>query len=184
MDNATLSLVRLNEVLGVSDKKPSNSTSSFITVAVIRFGENRAAFQIDEFFGERDVLVKKLNAPLQRVKYISAATILETGVPVPILSANDLIKSVMKDMLPQRRPNNIAATEDALENGTYLSPKILITTRMLLKNILEMVGYKVLTAVDGADVWRILREQKVALVVSDVEMPKNGWLRANAEYQE
>ncbi|MGH8442484.1 MAG: response regulator, partial [Nevskiaceae bacterium] len=51
-----------------------------------------------------------------------------------------------------------------------------ITSRMLLKGILESAGYRVRTAVDGAEAFTLLRTEPVDLVVSDVEMPRlNGF---------
>jgi two-component system chemotaxis sensor kinase CheA len=51
-----------------------------------------------------------------------------------------------------------------------------ITTRMLLKNILEGAGYAVVTAIDGLDALTSLKNNTFALVVSDIEMPRmNGF---------
>ena len=51
-----------------------------------------------------------------------------------------------------------------------------ITARMLLKNILESAGYRVKTAVDGADAWTALKTEPFDLVVSDIQMPRlNGF---------
>jgi two-component system chemotaxis sensor kinase CheA len=51
-----------------------------------------------------------------------------------------------------------------------------ITSRMLLKSILESAGYLVKTAVDGMEAYTLLRSEKFDLVVSDVEMPRlNGF---------
>jgi two-component system chemotaxis sensor kinase CheA len=47
-----------------------------------------------------------------------------------------------------------------------------ITTRTLESSVLEAAGYDVMTAVDGADGWRLLQERGADLVVSDVEMPR------------
>ncbi len=51
-----------------------------------------------------------------------------------------------------------------------------ITSRMLLKNILEAAGYQVTTAVDGLEALTLLKTHEFALVVSDVDMPRlNGF---------
>ena len=51
-----------------------------------------------------------------------------------------------------------------------------ITSRMLLKNILEAAGYSVTATVDGQDALTSLKNNPVDLVVSDVEMPRmNGF---------
>jgi two-component system chemotaxis sensor kinase CheA len=47
-----------------------------------------------------------------------------------------------------------------------------ITSRSLLKNILESAGYGVTTAVDGIDAYTALKTATFDLVVSDVEMPR------------
>jgi two-component system chemotaxis sensor kinase CheA len=51
-----------------------------------------------------------------------------------------------------------------------------ITSRTLLKGILESAGYRVRTAVDGVDALTLLRTGEFDLLVSDVEMPRlNGF---------
>ena len=51
-----------------------------------------------------------------------------------------------------------------------------MSTRMLLKNVLELGGYQVTTAVDGLDAWQRLQTDKFTVVVSDIEMPRmNGF---------
>ncbi|MFW5735056.1 MAG: response regulator, partial [Oceanidesulfovibrio sp.] len=57
------------------------------------------------------------------------------------------------------------------------SPRVLvvedsITSRMLIKNVLEAAGYEVLTAVDGMEGYAVLRSTPLDIVVSDVEMPR------------
>lgn len=175
LDSTSISLVKLHDVLGIAKQPEKYIKQKYLPVAIIQIGNDRAAFQVDEIYGEQEILVKKLNKPLLRVKYIAAATILETGVPVPILNANDLIKAVIRDAIPLRT-QLVRSDEEIIENKTILVVEDSITTRMLLKNILEMVGYTVITAVDGADAWHLLKEHAIALIVSDVEMPKmNGF---------
>jgi two-component system chemotaxis sensor kinase CheA len=47
-----------------------------------------------------------------------------------------------------------------------------ITSRMLLKNILESAGYRVRTAVDGVDALTALKTGEFSAVVSDIQMPR------------
>ena len=47
-----------------------------------------------------------------------------------------------------------------------------ITSRTLIKNILETAGYRAATAVDGADAFTQVRSGEFDLVVSDVDMPR------------
>jgi two-component system chemotaxis sensor kinase CheA len=47
-----------------------------------------------------------------------------------------------------------------------------ITSRALLKSILESAGYAVTTAVDGMEAYTALKTTAFDLLVSDVEMPR------------
>jgi two-component system chemotaxis sensor kinase CheA len=70
----------------------------------------------------------------------------------------------------------VAGKDAKAEKRKLLVVEDSITSRMLLKNILESAGYQVKTAVDGVDAFTILREEHFELVVSDVEMPRmNGF---------
>ena len=46
-----------------------------------------------------------------------------------------------------------------------------MTSRALEQSVLAAAGYDVVTAVDGAEGWRVIERGGIALVVSDVEMP-------------
>jgi two-component system chemotaxis sensor kinase CheA len=62
------------------------------------------------------------------------------------------------------------------ETRTILVAEDSITSRMLLKGILESAGYNVRIAVDGMEAFTLLRAERFDLVVSDVEMPRlNGF---------
>jgi two-component system chemotaxis sensor kinase CheA len=56
-----------------------------------------------------------------------------------------------------------------------------ITSRMLLKNILETAGYRVSTAIDGVEGFTMLKEDSFNLVVSDVDMPRMNGLDMTAK---
>ena len=48
-----------------------------------------------------------------------------------------------------------------------------VTTRTLVKTILDAEGYSVTAAADGMEAWqKILQEKGADLVVSDVDMPR------------
>ena len=69
-----------------------------------------------------------------------------------------------------------AAPQRAVPAGRA-APRVLavedsITSRLLLKHILEGAGYQVDTAVDGLDAQSRLRREQFNAVVSDIEMPR------------
>jgi two-component system chemotaxis sensor kinase CheA len=69
----------------------------------------------------------------------------------------------------------VTAIHDAEElQKSILVAEDSITSRTLLKNILESAGYRVKTAIDGAEALGVLASESFDLVVSDVEMPRMG----------
>jgi len=125
--------------------------------------------------GEQEVLVKGLGRQLVRVPNIAGATILGDGKVVPVLNVRDLLASP-----PENDGGVTGAAADSGSAGqaqkSVLVAEDSITSRMLLKNILEGAGYLVKTAVDGMDAYTALKTQKFDVVVSDVEMPRmNGF---------
>jgi two-component system chemotaxis sensor kinase CheA len=124
---------------------------------------------------EHEVLVKPLRRPLSRVRNIAATTVLGSGQVAPILNVADLLKSARKVTSAAGR---VLAEMKSVpeETRTILVVEDSITSRMLLKGILESVGYRVKIAVDGMEGFTLLRTEKIDLVVSDVEMPRlNGF---------
>jgi two-component system chemotaxis sensor kinase CheA len=56
--------------------------------------------------------------------------------------------------------------------GTILVADDSITTRSLLRNVLEASGFRVRTAADGEEALRLALAESFDLVVSDVRMPR------------
>jgi len=122
-----------------------------------------------------EVLVKPLRKPLSRVRNVAGATVLGSGQVAPVLNVADLLKSAQKVGGAVTRVRAGAQPVNA-EDKSILVVEDSITSRMLLKGILEAAGYIVKTAVDGMDAFTLLRAERFDLVVSDVEMPRlNGF---------
>ncbi len=178
LDGQTVSLVRLKDALGLASNgtKGSKEDDAPLSVFVLGSAEKRVAFLVDEISSEQEVLVKSLGKQLARVKNISGATLLGTGKVVPVLNVSDLMKSAVK----VQRAGSIAGSDTGIgvtKKGSDPLRRILvvedsITSRTLLKNILEASGYDVKTAVDGMDAMTFLKTETFDVVVSDVEMPR------------
>lgn len=166
-----VSLVRLDTVLQLSFNARPAERPSHLPVIVLHSGDQRIAFVVDDVLREEEVLVKPLLKPLLRVRNIAGVTVLGSGTPVPILNVSDLMKSARLHGAPPLR-SMAPAEESKVEAKRVLVVEDSITSRMLLKSILESAGYQVKTAVDGIDAFTALREDRFDLVVSDVEMPR------------
>jgi two-component system chemotaxis sensor kinase CheA len=168
LDGRDVALVRLADVLEMPSIPAQDSASPQIYVLVLGSGEQRVGFAIDDLTGEQEVLVKPLRRPLVRVRHVSGATVLGSGQVAAVLDPVDLLRSARR--AGAWRPMAIEP-QRTRHKGHVLVAEDSITSRLLLKNILEAAGYRVHTAVDGVDALAALRQHEFDVLVSDVEMP-------------
>lgn len=184
----TVSLVRLADLLELPATQESDGFRPDLLAVVLSSGSQRVAAVVEAVLNEQEVLVKQLRKPLVRVRNVAGATVLASGQAAPILNVSDLLRSAKKPGAAIRRPPPEPQSE--AETKSILLVEDSITSRMLLKGILESAGYSVVTALDGLDALALLRTQRFDLVVSDVEMPRlNGFdftarLRADPRFAE
>ena len=177
VDGQIISLAGLGNVLGMPASGNGHSgnlsekdhTDNLIRIVIIAYTGTRIAFQVDEVIGEQQVLVKELGKQLKRVPNISGVVVLGSAKVVPVINVSDLMKSATRTETTGRK----------VLNKEELARKVLgvlvvddsITSRTLIRNILESAGYKVVTAVDGADAFAKALAGEFDLIVSDVDMP-------------
>lgn len=179
-----LPLLPLHRPLELPGREDPNATAPQ-PVLILRQGERRVAISVDEIHHEQEVLVKPLPRPLTRVPNISGATVLEDGRAVPILSTPDLLAASENfngtssaDLARglQTEAESPTGTDARIASRSVLVVEDSVTSRLLLKNILETAGFTVTTAVDGADAVDRLQAGRFDIVVSDVDMPRlNGF---------
>jgi two-component system chemotaxis sensor kinase CheA len=171
IDGSTVSLARLSDMLEMPRHGTADGPADNTQAVVLGLGPARIAFQVDAVLGEQEVLVKTLGRQLVRVRNVAGASVLGTGQVVPVLNVSDLLKSAVKQPAASLAPVS-AGKPAAAEKHSILVVEDSITSRALLKNILEAAGYAVTTAVDGVDAYTALKTAAFDLVVSDVEMPR------------
>ena len=169
-----ISLVHLAAVLELSATDLDEQSSNTFPAVILGFADEQVAFAIDAVVDEQELLVRRFAKPLSRIRNIAGATVLGSGQLVPILNVSDLLKSAK--LIGGTTMRLTAAEQPIDETKAILLVEDSITSRMLLKGILESAGYEVKTAVDGMDAFTLLRTQAFDLVVSDVELPRlNGF---------
>ena len=171
LDQRTIPVMSLAGILGIHADEADET--GVRTLIVIASGGEQAVFEVDEVIGEDDLLVKGLGPLLVRVRNVSGATVLGNGTVAPILNSLDLLKSA----LGGRAHPTVAPRERADSPNVRTARRILvvddsITSRTLLKNVLESYAYDVTTAIDGFDALAALQESPFDLVSSNVEMPR------------
>lgn len=169
VEGQVVSLVNLRNVLELP-RLPPQQAAPFLTVVLVGTGDESVAFAVDEVLRDEEVLVKTFRPPLVRVRNVAGATVLASGKVLPILNVGDLLKSA-------RLPSHAPAARDVDLPSPGMSCRVLlaedsVTSRMLLKGILEAAGHKVTTVADGMEALTALRTGTFDALVSDVQMPR------------
>lgn len=172
-----VSLARLTDVLGLAPAQAAAIATDLLPIVVLAAANTRIAFLVEEILGEQEVLLKGLGRQLSRVRNVAGSTILGDGRVAPILNITDLLKSAVKRSALATSPGiETELPGSTIRRSIVMVAEDSITTRTLLKNILETTGYEVVTAVDGVDALTKLKSRTFDIVVSDVEMPRmNGF---------
>jgi len=176
LQGQAISLVRLEDVLQLPRQELPHEPEKKLPAVVLVSGSTRIAFLVNEVLREQEVLAKSLGPQLCRVENISGATVLGNGTVVPILNPFELIKSAVRATHAAIEPEPAGGKKGEVKKKSVLVVEDSITARTLLKNILEMAGYVVATAVDGVDGFTQLRTNEFDVILSDVDMPRmNGF---------
>lgn len=174
VDREILAILNLTKTLQLSKQPTENQSSKNQRVVVLSVGSKKIAFRVDDILNEEEVLVKDMGQQLVKIKNISGVTILGSGEIVPIIHVQDLIETAIRisSQLSKDTSKKISSSPpSSITKKSILVVEDSITSRMLLKNILESAGYIVEVSVNGIDGWMALNDKYFDLTVLDVEMP-------------
>ena len=138
LDGQLVSLVGLGNVLEMPGPA-AGEAGAHVSVIVLGQDQARVAFRVDEILGEQEILVKNLGPQLARVRNVAGASMLGTGQVVPVLNMADLLKSAVSH---EAAPLAASVAGQPLPGAkrSILVAEDSITSRALLKNILESAG--------------------------------------------
>ena len=174
----SIALVRLGDVLGIGGRKVRLADELLFPVLILSMAQNRIALAIDEVLGEHEGLVKGLGPQLIHVRNIAGVTTMGSGRVVPILHIPELMESAIYNTVAHAMQDTTDGQESKeIHQQAILVAEDSITSRSLLRNIIEASGFRVKTAVDGLEAFQFMQNESFDLVVSDVEMPRmNGFM--------
>ena len=187
-DGDPILFARMEKVLKLHEKKGMAEEKNFLQTLILSRGNKKYGFTVDEIVNEQEVLVKNLGKQLSRVPNVSGVTMMGDGKIIPILNVSDLMKSAIYASIVETHERIKREKKEVKKN--ILIAEDSITSRTLLKNILQSVGYNVKTTVNGAEAYSEVTTNKFDLVVSDIEMPRmNGFelvskIRKNKDIKE
>ena len=152
-----------------------------LPVAVFRSAGQRMALHVDEVLGNREVVVKNLGPQLARLPGLAGMSVLASGAVVLIYNPVALA-AVYGEQARQLRLAPTAAASSGVvakiaANTADELPLVLvvddsITVRRVTQRLLKREGYRVTLAADGLQALEKLAEERPAVVLSDIEMPR------------
>jgi chemosensory pili system protein ChpA (sensor histidine kinase/response regulator) len=174
----------LLQVSARSSEPPSKTCS----VAVVRSAGQRVALHVDEVLGNREVVVKNLGPQLALLPGLAGMSVLASGAVVLIYNPVALVAvyGVQARELTQAA-NTVKDAGSSNPSGQSLLPTWVksaeqlplvlvvddsITVRRVTQRLLKREGYRVALAADGLQALEKLLEEKPAVVLSDIEMPR------------
>lgn len=172
-DGAPMPLVSLARLLGppLAERRVEGA----LPVVVLAGGGRRLGVVVDELVEERELIVRPIeHADAATAQRFTGAAILEGNSVGLVVNAGALLAAAARSAggvsaMPSLDLGNAAA---APRTARILVADDSITTRTLEESTLSAAGYDVVTAVDGADAWRVVSAGGIDLLVSDVEMPQ------------
>ena len=163
-DGAPLPLVSLARLLGLHAEPPEGR----IPVVVMGAGTSRVGVAVDELYAEQEVVVRSLGPRLANLRPFSGATLLASGQVALIVSPADIMGAGLGDGAERLLPDE--GTREPVRKRLLVAEDS-VTTRTLVRSILESAGYDVVAVKDGAEALAHLNERGADLLVADVEMP-------------
>jgi chemosensory pili system protein ChpA (sensor histidine kinase/response regulator) len=137
----------------------------------------------DEVLGNQEVVVKNLGPQLSRLPGLTGMSVLASGAVVliynPVALASVYGERARHLSLDAAQAVDQAATPSQASSlaSVNQAPLVLvvddsITVRRVTQRLLKREGFRVALAIDGLQALERLQEEKPAVVLSDIEMPR------------
>jgi chemosensory pili system protein ChpA (sensor histidine kinase/response regulator) len=152
-------------------------------VMIIRSAQQRIAVHVDEVLGNQEVVVKNLGPQLSRMPGLAGMTLLASGAVALIYNPVALATLYGAQARAAMVASASAPVAEAMKSDKEAeaargqAPLVMVvddslTVRRVTQRLLAREGYRVVLAKDGLDALERLAEEKPAIVLSDIEMPR------------
>ncbi len=169
-------------LLQASARSSEPATKNY-AVVILRSAAQRVALHVDEVLGNQEVVVKNLGPQMSRLPGLAGMSVLASGAVVLIY--NPVALATVYGEQVRRAIESQAAIGGQRRGGVQTPafpvaqqlPLILvvddsITVRRVTQRLLQREGYRVVLAADGLQALERLQEERPAVVLSDIEMPR------------
>lgn len=158
-----------------------------LPVVICRSAGQRLAIHVDEILGNQEVVVKNLGPQLSRLPGLAGMSVLASGAVVLVYNPvalgaiyGERARELQLAAQTSDATLSQAGASDAAPAGRLAAselPLVLvvddsITVRRVTQRLLKREGYRVALATDGLQALERLQEEKPAVVLTDIEMPR------------
>jgi len=175
-NDETIPFFWLAALLQAGNRGPTTGRTQ--PLVVIRSASQRVALHVDEIVGNQEVVVKNVGPQLSRLPGLAGVTLLPSGAVALIY--NPVALATLYGPAAHARMLEVPGTnspEPQALREVSRAPLVLVvddslTVRRVTQRLLVREGYRVTTAKDGLDALERLVEEKPAVILSDIEMPR------------
>src|SRR5262249_44849045 len=153
VDGENVGLVLASQLLDLPATPP---TADELPVLLLSDQTGQYGLIVEAFRGEQDLVVRPLDPRLGKVPNLSAAAILDDGLPVLIADVEDLIRSMDQFIQGNTLRRCDRAAQSAGPRKRVLVVDDSITVREVERQLLRNHGYDVDVAVDGKEGWNLV----------------------------
>jgi chemosensory pili system protein ChpA (sensor histidine kinase/response regulator) len=152
-----------------------------LPVLVVRSAAQQVAVHVSDVLGNQEVVVKNLGPQLSRLPGLAGMSLLPTGSPVLIYNAVALAAvygaevrtRMLATPLEYAQPEQLQeVVEPVRQAALVMVVDDSLTVRRVTQRLLQREGYRVVLARDGLDALERLADEKPAVMLCDIEMPR------------
>ncbi|RSZ41170.1 MULTISPECIES: Hpt domain-containing protein [unclassified Variovorax] len=173
-----------------SSTRSEHAAAKNNTIVVVRSAAQRVALHVDEVLGNQEVVVKNLGPQLARLPGLAGISVLASGA-VALIYNPVALAAVHGEQARERQaaalvapaasaPAEHGAPQEPVQVLAPVAPQIplvlvvddSITVRRVTQRLLQREGYRVSLAADGLQALERLQQERPAVVLSDIEMPR------------
>ena len=167
--NQKLEVLQLARLFGWYSEAPDLTQGHSLLIIA---SENKTyAVHVDDILQPRDIVVKNLPTWLNTAQGVSGACILANGEVAPVLDTLRLLRNLEHGLLKSTQTAQ-TKSDKAPARQAILIVDDSLSNRKSLSLMVEQLGYRSITAVDGLDALQHLHSQAVELILTDLEMPR------------
>ncbi|MDJ0536415.1 MAG: response regulator [Xenococcaceae cyanobacterium MO_207.B15] len=185
-------LLAYNRRIGRTGIYNNDQEDDTISIIILRSNDNLLAIQVDQVFGEQEIVIKQIEGPIPKPAGIAGATVLGDGTIMPIGDVLELIEiaqgkrtiEIGFNILEEEDGSKQSHPENSTNDPIVLVVDDSITVRELLTLSFNKLGYRVEQARDGQEAWNKLRGGLPCdMIFCDIEMPRMNGLELLSNLQ-